>query len=102
MAMFRDWLIRDGSVFLTLLGFLCAPAWGQVEQAEQSVMPVSRAEHGIPVDLSYRLREGFSWPTGYATGDHNLYYFLQMEEFVPHNTVWRAGPVKRYGEGGTR
>jgi CubicO group peptidase (beta-lactamase class C family) len=57
-------------------------------------LPVSEARHGIPAALSYLMRQGFNSTNAYYTGDQNLYYFLHWEEFVPHNIVRRAGPVK--------
>ena len=58
-------------------------------------MPVSEARTGIPASLSYLMRLDFTSTNAYYTGDQNLYYFLHWEEFVPHNLVRRAGPVKK-------
>src|SRR5690606_607206 len=55
---------------------------------------VSQAREGIPASLSYLMRQGFTSTNAYYTGDQNLYYFLHWEEFVPHNLVRRAGPVR--------
>lgn len=57
-------------------------------------MPVSAAAKGFPAELGYRLRDGFSFATAYLAGDANLYYYLHWEEFVPHYTVRRGGPVR--------
>lgn len=62
-----------------------SPAWQ---------IPVSQAREGIPASLSYLMRQGFTSTNAYYTGDQNLYYFLHWEEFVPHNLVRRAGPVR--------
>lgn len=86
-------LIRAGPLIVLLaVTPSVIPAWGQ---ALDSLIPVSRARDGLPAELSYRLREGFSSATAYTTGDQNLYYFLHWEEFVPHNFVRRAGPVRQ-------
>lgn len=56
-------------------------------------MNVAAAAEGLPAALSYLMRDGFTATNAYYTGDRNLYYFLHWEEFLPHNTVRRAGPV---------
>lgn len=56
--------------------------------------PVSFAKDGLPLDLSYRLRQGFDSITVFNVNDHNLYYHRHWAEFIPHNVVSRAGPVR--------
>jgi CubicO group peptidase (beta-lactamase class C family) len=57
-------------------------------------MPVAQAKLGFSPELGYALRRGFTWQTAYDTVDENVYYFLHWEEFVPHNVIRRAGPVR--------
>lgn len=57
-------------------------------------LPVSIAREGLPLALSYRLRQGFGPDSVMDTHDRNLYYHLHWEEFIPHNVVSRNGPVK--------
>lgn len=56
-------------------------------------LPVGDADKGIPAGLGYLMRRGFNATDAYNTGDQNLYWFLHWEEFIPHNTVRRSGPV---------
>ena len=84
-----------GGALAVLLGLMCpaGSASAQDDADTQAPMPVAHAADGFSADEGYRLRQGFAWPTAYATGDRNVYYFLQMEEFLPHSTIWRAGAV---------
>ncbi|HKZ74477.1 MAG TPA: serine hydrolase domain-containing protein [Steroidobacteraceae bacterium] len=85
-------LIRIGGLAALLaIGATPGRASGQESAA---LMPVSRAKDGLPAELGYRLREGFTSANAYATGDPNLYYFMHWEEFVPHGIVRRGGPVR--------
>lgn len=60
----------------------------------EQLIPVSQARDGFTAEQSYRLRQGFSSATAYNTVDQNLYYFLHWEEFLPHHTIPRGGPVR--------
>lgn len=60
----------------------------------EQLIPVSQARDGFTAEQSYRLRQGFSSATAYNTVDQNLYYFLHWEEFLPHDTIRRGGPVR--------
>ena len=83
-------------LMLTLLN-VNAPAFGEALPPAKSPaydMPVSVARNGIPANLAYLMRQGFTSTNAYYTGDQNLYYFLHWEEFVPHNLIRRAGPLK--------
>lgn len=84
------------AALLAVLGFAAATVCGQALPARSApkLLPVSAAKNGLSAELSYRLRQGFTSMTAYNTGDENLYYFLHWEEFIPHNTVRRAGPVR--------
>lgn len=84
-----------GGALLILLGLVCSAgsASAQDDADTHALMPVAQAADGFSAEEGYRLRQGFAWPTAYATGDRNVYYFLQMEEFLPHRTIWRAGAV---------
>lgn len=79
------------AALLAALSFLpgCSPAPDQGPMA-----PVSFAKDGLPVDLSYELRQGFDSTSVFNVNDHNLYYHRHWPEFVPHNVVSRAGPVR--------
>lgn len=92
---------RSGFFFM-FIGILahisCTAALAQASPDTESPvysMPVSEARNGIPASLSYLMRLDFNSTNAYYTGDQNLYYFLHWEEFVPHNLVRRAGPVKK-------
>ncbi len=84
---------RCGAIASFALSAAVATAWAQSEPVAPAGMPLGDMAHGLPAELSYRLRDGFSWSNAYATDDRNVYYFMNWEEFVPHRTVWRAGPV---------
>lgn len=58
------------------------------------LLPVSVAKDGIPAELGYRLRQGFTSTNAYDTNDANLYYFLHWEEFVRQNAIHRSGPIR--------
>jgi len=61
--------------------------------ATPELLPVSVAKDGIPAELGYRLRGGFTSTSAYDTGDRNLYYFLHWEQYIPHSVVRRDGPI---------
>ena len=88
-------LVSSGLVGLALLAFTALSVAEQEKSVEpaSSLLSVSEAKHGIPAELSYRLRQGFGFPNAYYAVDENLYYSLHWEEFVPHNIVRRAGSV---------
>jgi CubicO group peptidase (beta-lactamase class C family) len=80
-----------------LLGFTAwsLPTWSQsTPRPSPSLIPVAQFKQDLPVELSYRLRQGFGFPNAYYALDANLYYNLHWEEFVPHNTVRREGEVR--------
>jgi CubicO group peptidase (beta-lactamase class C family) len=82
---------------MLMLALFSAPTFGEALPGTRSPaydMPVSIARNGIPASLSYLMRQGFTSTNAYYTGDPNLYYFLHWEEFVPHNLIRRAGPLK--------
>lgn len=87
----------QGKLIYALLATLsllsgCAPAPDQGPQGPMA--PVSFAKDGLPLDLSYQLRQGFDSVSVFSVNDHNLYYHRHWAEFIPHNVVSRAGPVR--------
>ena len=81
--------------------FLATPpntVWAQTYEMtsglESPPLPVSVAMDGLPLDLSYRLRQGFGPYNVFDTHDRNVYYHLHWGEFIPHNIVRRDGPIK--------
>jgi CubicO group peptidase (beta-lactamase class C family) len=79
------------------LSNVSTPAFGEALPPAKSPaydLPVSVARDGIPANLAYLMRQGFTSTNAYYTGDQNLYYFLHWEEFVPHNLIRRAGPLQ--------
>ena len=89
--------LAEVAVWLLVLWSLAAslPSRAQDAQPPSSLMPVSAVKDGFPAELGYRLRRGFGFPNAYDAADENLYYNLHWEEFVPHNMVRRAGPVRQ-------
>ena len=90
---------RIGIFAVLLTGVAWSLAGGGQEQARpaeqaSSLIPVAQFQGGISADLGYRLRQGFGFPNAYGAGDHNMYYTLHWEEFLPHNIVRRAGAVR--------
>ena len=80
------------------LCFICTSfAWGQAREdfarPASTLIPVAEAKDGISAPLGYRLRQAFTAVNAYHTLDENLYYNLHWEEFIPHNTLRRAGQV---------
>ena len=92
-------LMRNLAVSLPigLYIFCYSYAWGQAREVyarpASTLIPVSEAKAGIPAPLGYRLRQAFTATNAYHTLDENLYYNLHWEEFIPHNTLRRAGQV---------
>src|SRR5687768_8162371 len=85
------------AIFWLVLSIVTSSAFGQGAGASKPVealLPVSQARNGFTAEQSYRLRQGFSSATAYNTVDQNLYYFLHWEEFLPHHTIRRGGPVR--------
>ncbi len=79
------------------LAALTTPIFAQEDQQGQFVIPVSQAKQGFSAEQSYRWRQDFAWPTSSGPADEsNLYYFLHWDEFLPHQTVWRAGDVRSF------
>lgn len=85
------WLL----VLWSLAASLPSRAEEKYARPASSLMPVSAVKDGSPAELAYRLRRGFGFPNAYDAVDENLYYNLHWEEFVPHNVVRRAGPVRQ-------
>jgi CubicO group peptidase (beta-lactamase class C family) len=93
----RSEALLHAAVLLLALLYVSEPAFGEALPPAKSPaydLPVSVARDGIPANLAYLMRQGFTSTNAYYTGDRNLYYFLHWEEFVPHNLIRRAGALK--------
>jgi CubicO group peptidase (beta-lactamase class C family) len=56
--------------------------------------PVSSAADGFSAQEAYALQEAYAKPNTAAGGDQNLYMYLNMPQFFPHQVVPRAGAIR--------
>ena len=79
------------------LDVLQTPIFAQEDRQGQSVIPVAQAKQGFSAEQIYRWRQDVGWPNSSGPADDsNIFYFLHWEEFLPHQTVWRAGEVRSF------
>lgn len=87
------------SMLITVLSLdvLQTPIFAQEDRQGQSVIPVAQAKQGFSAEQIYRWRQDVGWPNSSGPADDsNIFYFLHWEEFLPHQTVWRAGEVRSF------
>lgn len=83
--------IYGTGLVLVAVAFFAMPAWADTEPQPA---PVSTAADGFSADEAYAFQQDYAKPNTAAGGDQNLYMYLNMAQFFPHQVVPRAGAIR--------